>query len=99
MIYPRLPTPIELSEDPELAVLVTLATNLAMARFAILAAYPDLEHCDPDSRHSQTEQDAYANAIFKQLAALGDLLEEYIASVRRLRSPKSHQPSGKDISF
>jgi hypothetical protein len=50
MIYQnlKLPSPTELSDDPELAVLVTLTTALQMASFALLSVFPELVTWLPD---------------------------------------------------
>ena len=98
MIYQQLslPSPSELSDDPQLAVLVTLTTNLQMASFALLAAYPDLDTQDPCARD---EREAYASSIFKQIRALVEIVEEYLSAVQRFRSCKSWRSSPTEPAF
>ncbi len=81
----------DFAEYPELAVLMTLATNLEIALFALNAAYPDLDF-DYTQRSSYTEQDAYLAALGAQLRALQIVLEEYLESLQRIRYLKA--PSG-----
>lgn len=98
MLYRILPTPDELGDSPELASLVTLTINLEMASFALLAAYPDLDF-DYDARSSYTEQDAYVYAMISQIRALEGVVEEYLESIRRLRSLRKSNSGGTQVSF
>ncbi len=97
MIYQRLrlPSPTELGDDPQLAVLTVLITNLEMASFALLSVYPDLDgHPDyPDPHAARHEQEAYASSIVKQVRALVDIVQEYLSAVQRGRSWKSRRSS------
>lgn len=72
-------TPEELGENPELAVLRVLKTNLDVAELALLSSYPRCE----DRECSRSEEEAYAMAILYQMDALGAMLQEYVESVRR----------------
>lgn len=92
MFHKTLIPPVgEFTEYPELAVLMTLATNLEIAQFALNAAYPDLDF-DYTQRSSHSEQDAFLSAWGAQLRALQIILEEYLESLQRIRYLKA--PSG-----
>jgi hypothetical protein len=98
MIYQqqKLPSPTELSDDPELAVLVTLTTALQMASFALLSVFPELDSPldGPDPHAPHGVQEAFATSIVKQIDALEDVVEEYLRAVERHRSWQNlHQPS------
>lgn len=95
----KLPSPTELSEDPELAVLFALTINLAMARFALMATYPALDGPANGEQVARNEQEAYASAIVKQAHALFDIVEEYLNAVQRLRSFKSGHESSTEPAF
>lgn len=90
-------TPIHFNENPELASLRILKTNLDVAELALLAAYPD---CEPSALHRRgTEQEAYAISILYQIEVLAALLNEYAESIRRLRERRSREPSADDTVF
>ena len=91
-----LPTPIELSENPELAALRILKTNLDVAELALLASYP--ENCECPER-SRTEPEAYAIAILFQIDALESILNEYVESIRRLQEWRNREPSEESSPF
>lgn len=95
MIYTILPTPEELGEASELAVLVTLTVNLHMANFALLASYPDLDPSG-DSRPAHDPQEAYVYALLSQIRALESIVEAYLESARQLHSRGSSN-SLKDV--
>lgn len=96
-----LPTPAELQEDPELAVLRILRTTLSVAELALLSSYP--ESCEPArSGGSRSEQEAYVTAILHQIEALEGVLDQYVESIRRLRDWRDWQrreTSDSDIPF
>ena len=100
MIYQQLslPSPSELSDDPELAVLVVLTTNLEMAHFAVLSAYPDLDGTLTPYAASN-EREAYASSIVKHVRALAETVEEYLGAVRRQRSWTSRPSLPTDPAF
>lgn len=100
MIYQQLslPSPSELSDDPELAVLVTLTTNLHMANFAVLSAYPDL-HGAVAPYAARDEREAYASCIVKHVRALLETVEEYLGAVRRQHSWTTRPSSPADPAF
>jgi hypothetical protein len=103
MIYQtlRLPNPTELSDNPQLAVLVTLKTTLAAASFALLAAYPELDSGldGPDLDSSHAVELAYATSIWKQIHALLDMVEDYFTVVDRRCSLGSRHSSSTERSF
>lgn len=100
------PSPGDLRENPELASLRMLKTNLEVAEEVLMVAYPD---GNSYSERSHTEQEAYANGLLYQIDTLEVMLNEYAESIRRLQSwrnrevpepPSSHeQPSDDDIAF
>ncbi len=96
MMDSSLPTPIELSENPELAALRILKTNLDVAELALLASYP--ESCEGPER-SGGEQEAYAMAILYQIDALEAMLNEYAESIRRLRQWRNRESSEEGNPF
>ncbi len=93
MIYQQLslPTPCQLSENPELAVLVTLTISLQMAHFAVVAAYPNLD-TGLDPYVASDERAAYASSMVKQFRALTEIIDEYLSAVERNQS-LSRRPS------
>ena len=65
-------TPDQLHENPELAALQILKTNLDVAEVALLATYPD---CEPScSERCRTEQEAYATSVLYHIDALSAML-------------------------
>ncbi len=98
MLYKILPTPEEISEHPELAIVVALLTNLQLASFALLAAYPDLD-VDSNPHSSRTEQEAYVYAMLSQTRALEAVVEEYLGSLQRLRFLEKPEPDGTQVPF
>ena len=89
-------TPIELSENPELAALRILKTTLDVAELALLASYP--ESCECSERRG-TEQEAYAIAILYQIDALAVLLNQYVESLRRVGEWRNREASKEDMLF
>ena len=99
MIYQQLslPSPSELSEDPELAVLVTLTTSLRMA-YAVTSAYPNLG--DGLAPHAaRDEREAYASSIVKQFRALMETIDEYLGAVQRKQSWRRRPSSPTGPAF
>ena len=98
-----LPSPLDVSEYPELAALRALKTNLQVAELALLAAYPNSSCGDPQRDHS--EREAYANGILYLINPLVAMLGEYAESVQRLQAWRHREPPGpsddtdKDIPF
>lgn len=74
--YPRI-TPSNVGEHPELAVLEILDSALGMARFAIIAANPELTDFDPDTAPCDMEVLAATHIL---IAA--DTLHRVLASYR-----------------
>ena len=85
----QIPSPSELAENPELAVLKTLLTNLDVFEMALSVVYPE-EDYRPD--RSQSEQEAYATAVRSQTRALELMLCEYADSVDRLHLWREREP-------
>lgn len=92
-----LPTPEQISVDPELAALWILMANMDIARAALVASHPDLLREYPDD--PRTEQEAYAMAIIHQCHALTGMVHEYMEGIGRLRQWRSIKPSQGDIAF
>lgn len=90
-------TPMELAENPELAALRILMTNLDVAEMALLAVHPDscAALC---SQRCRTELEAYATSILYQLDALNAMINEYAECARRLREWRS-QEAPNEIPF
>ena len=89
-------TPIELSENPELAALRILKTTLDVAQLSLLAVYPDSYEY---SERCRTEEKAYAIAIIYQIDALEAVLNEYAECIRRLREWRNREPSEESTPF
>lgn len=87
-------TPIQLGENPELAALQLLKTNLDVAEVALVAVYP--ESCELTERF-RGEQEAYAVSILYQIEALNALLNEYAESCRRLQEWRKREPAAHDL--
>jgi hypothetical protein len=56
-------TPFDLSDHPELAVLEILHSALDTAKFAIIAAHPELDDADPDTAPTDIEVLAAENFL------------------------------------
>ncbi len=76
----RRPTYLELSSDPELAVLAALDRLLELSVAALLAAHPDLGVDDEPEPHRLT---AHAGSIIEASDHLRDLLKGYRAALAR----------------
>lgn len=74
--------PSDLREHPELAVLAVLDTALDMAKFAIIAANPELTEADPDADPSDIEVLAAEHVLIAI-----DTLRQLAASYRRAIKP------------
>ena len=94
-----MPSPEELREAPEMAVLTSLAYSLEAAHLALAASYPSLyDECDLDDDH--TEQSAYARGLYCQIDALLSLVAAYLTSAHRATSPGyRRRRSPGDVSF
>ena len=94
-----MPSPQEVRDAPEMALLTSLAYSLEATQIALAASYPSLyNECGLDDDH--TEQGAYARAVYTQIDALMSLLEGYVASVGRARSLAKRQcRSAGDVAF
>lgn len=92
-------TPIELGENPELAVLQILSTSLDVAQMALLSMYPD--SCEPSRslERRRSEAEAYALSILYQIDALSVLLQEYTESIRGSRQWRNRESSADDVAF
>lgn len=91
-------TPLELSENPELAVLKVLATSLEVADMALAATYP--VSCEPSYfERCRSEQEAYALSIIYQIDALRAVVGEYAESIRRSRKWRGREPPADDTEF
>ena len=91
-----LPTPAQLMEAPELAVLRVLQTALEVAEAALKATYPDDAEA-VESRGGRSEPEAYALAILYQSEVLGGLIHEYVQSVGRLRESRERKRDEDDL--
>lgn len=97
---PTMPSPQEVGEAPELALLVSVACSLEATQVALAASYPNLYEDESELDDDHTETSAYARAIFSQIHALLPLLGGYLASVRRASSPGYHRRrSAGDVSL
>jgi len=95
-----MPSPQEVREAPELALLASLAYSLEATQVSLAVNYPSLCEDESDLEGDHTEQSAYATAVFSQIHALLPLIDGYLASVRRASSPgyrRRHSPG--DVSF
>lgn len=79
----RLPclTPLDLTEHPELAVLEILASALDTAKFAIIAAHPELDDADPDTPPTDVEVLA-AEHIIIAASAMKHVIASYRGAIR-----------------
>lgn len=97
---PTMPSPQEVCEAPELALLASVACSLEATQVALAASYPALYEDESDLEGDHTERSAYARAMFSQIHALLPLLDGYLASVRRASSPGyRRRRSAGDVSF
>lgn len=78
-------TPSDLRERPELAVLEVLDSALAMTKFAIIAANPELTDADPERELSDIEVLAAEHVLIAV-----DTLQRVAASYRRAVKPDAH---------
>ena len=97
---PTMPSPQEVGEAPELALLASLACSLEATQVTLAASYPSLYEDESDLEGDHTERSAYARAIFTQIHALLPLLDGYLASVCRANSTGyRRRRSPGDVSF
>jgi hypothetical protein len=94
-----MPSPEELREAPEMAVLTSLAYSLEAAQLALAASYPSL-YDDSGLDDDHTEQSAYARGLYCQIDALLSLVDGYLTSAHRATSPSyRRRRSPGDVSF
>lgn len=79
-------TPSDLREHPELAILEVLDSVLGMAKFAIIAANPELTDVDPDADPSDIEVLAAEHVLIAI-----DTLHRLAASYRRTIKPNARR--------
>jgi hypothetical protein len=85
-----LPSPRDLSDCPQLAMLTMLQMALRLAERVLVAEYPAL--CEgPPYCEAQSAQDAYVEAIYHQMHALDDTLEAYRHSLLQNSIPGCSQ--------
>jgi hypothetical protein len=90
-----LPTPDDLMESPELAVLRVLQATLEIVEVALKATYPgDAEAAESNGR---TEPEAYAMVILYQIEVLGHLIQEYVRSLGRLRDSRDRRRDEDEV--
>lgn len=88
------PSPHQLADDPELAVLAVLDIALAMATNALLAAHPLL--CAADEDRTDDGPAWVAEGLLAQARGLTDTLEIYrhalrvVEQRRNIRCPAKH---------
>lgn len=75
----RRPSPLDLSNDPELAALAALDLLLELSVSALHAAYPDIGIDEPET-HRLT---ALAGSIIEAAHGLQDLLKAYRTALAR----------------
>jgi hypothetical protein len=75
----RKPTPLELSNDPELATLAVLDLLLEISASALLAVHPDLGTDEPEPHRLTT----LVGSIVEETHRLRDLLKAYRAALAR----------------
>jgi hypothetical protein len=78
-VTPRRPSPLDLSNDPELAALSALDLVLEFSVSALLAEHPDLG-ADDQEPHRLT---VLAGSIIEEAHHLRDLLKAYRAALAR----------------
>lgn len=92
----QVPTPMLLSNNPELAALHILKTSLEVCRCALSVAYPDAS--EPPSPCPR-EHLAYVSAILHQAVALEAMLDEYAHSIQRLHEWTNRDSRNQGIPF
>ena len=91
-----IPTPQDVRNAPELALLASLAYCLESTQIALAATYPSIGEDEADLDDDHTEQGAYARALFRQIDAILPIVDAYIASVHRAVSPGNRRPRRSD---
>lgn len=79
-------TPMALSDNPALGLLVVVLEGLRLARLALAAAHGSL--CQEEFRRQSSEEaraEAYAFSILTQMQALEDTINSYLLSTERVR--------------
>jgi hypothetical protein len=74
-------TPFDLSDHPELAVLEILYSALDTAKFAIIAAHPELDDADPNAAPTDIEV-LFADDILTAAHELKRVIAAYRGNVR-----------------
>jgi hypothetical protein len=92
----RFPTPLEIAEVPELAILAALEHTLDLALYALLAAHPQLGDSDCPSRaRDSSPAQAAADRIVTAAVPLGRALHAY----RRAVTPSLPENPDPDVPF
>jgi len=90
------PTPPEIADVPELAILSALEHTLDLARYALLAAHPQLGDSEcPDRLRDRSPARAAADRFLAAAAPLRRALDAY----RRAVTPSPHQGPDRNVPF
>ena len=94
MTCESLPTPMQLTEAPELAALFLLEAALETAGRALFAAHPELETADFYADAPDLTGDALAaDAVLTHVDALSAALQRYRALLRRRAALRAAEPA------
>jgi hypothetical protein len=92
----RFPTPPEIADVPELAILAALEHTLDLALYALLAAHPQLSDPEcPDRLRDPSPARAAADRIVTAAHSLARALDAY----RRAVTPSPHQAPDRNVPF
>lgn len=79
-----LPSPLQLAQSPELAILYALHTSVRATEHALLAAHPELEEVDLSAELPPVSPMACAaDLLLLHLSALDGAINRYTAQLRR----------------
>lgn len=93
-----LPTPVDLTDAPELAILATLECALTTAGYALIAAHPELAAGDDLSEHNQVAAHTWiADAIIAQAELLRGNLARYRHVLRQHERQGRVDTNGNDF--
>ncbi len=95
-----LPTPGQIANTPELAMLATLQHGLELTLRAIIAAHPDLD--DPDRPYWATEPSRTQHAaqrLLVQISLLQALTQEYVEAIELDRREEAARVGSRGLPF
>lgn len=95
----RLPSPHQIAQNPELALLAVLASILEATAVATITAWPELTDLEPRPMGADAHILRHANSIIRQAHRLGGTVHRYRAALADFLEAKAKADHPEDTPF